>query len=228
ACARAVVAWGNSGLAGPRQRAGLPVPGPPSYTPQAGARRSRLSVAAASGENLLDDLGAVDGDKFVAVVVPEEQAMLVDAERVQDRRGQVVGVNGPFHRGVTDRVGGADDLAAAHPAAGQPHRVTRWRVIAARRRSGVLGCRRAAELAAPDDQRRVEQAAPLQVGQQPGDGPVGLERLRAVVARQVAVGVPAAGPQLHETDAALDHAAGQQAERAELVGFLLADAVEGL
>ena len=65
-----------------------------------------------------------------------------------------------------DGVGGADDLAALDAAAGQPHRKAEVVVIAA---LAALRLRRAAELAAPQNQRRIEQAAPLQVRQQAGD-----------------------------------------------------------
>ena len=55
-------------------------------------------------------------------------------------------------------------------AAGQPHGEAVGVVVAAVR---PLGGRRAAELAAPDHQRVVEQAARLQVVQQAGDRLVG-------------------------------------------------------
>ena len=97
---------------------------------------------------------------------------------------------------------------------------------------GVLGGRLPAELAAPDDQRLVEQAALLQVLEQAGDRLVGVAGVLGVVLDDVAVGVPvvvvvgAAGVELDEAHAALDQPAGQQALAAEVVGLLLVDAVE--
>ena len=66
----------------------------------------------------------------------------------------------------------ADADAALDAAAGQPHREAVGVVVAARA-LGVLGGRLAAELAAPDDQRLVQQAAALQVLEQAGDRLVG-------------------------------------------------------
>ena len=59
-----------------------------------------------------------------------------------------------------------------------------------------LGLGRTAELAAPQDQRAIEQAAALQVLEQAGDGPVGLGGHAQVVLLDVVVGVPlhVAGP----------------------------------
>src|SRR5207244_2425041 len=88
----------------------------------------------------------------------------------------------------------------------------------------ALAHRRPPELAAPHDQRRIEQAAPLQVLEEPGDGFVALLAVAAVVALDVAVGVPlAAGAavELHEADAALDETAGQQTVSPHSLGGLV-------
>ena len=93
-----------------------------------------------------------------------------------------------------------------------------------------LGHRRAAELAAPDDQRLVEQAAALQVLEQAGDRLVHRAAGLGVVRLDVAVGVPlAAGAavELDEADAPLDQPAGQQAEPAGGLGRRVVQAVEG-
>ena len=77
---------------------------------------------------------------------------------------------------------------------------------------------RAAELAAPDDQRLVEQAAGLQVRQQRGDRTVALLGMVAVLG-DVGVVVPGlvvAVIDLDDPDAALDQAAGDQAGVGEL------------
>ena len=54
----------------------------------------------------------------------------------------------------------------------------------------ACGLGRAAELAAPEDERAVEQAAPLQVLEQAGDRLVGLGGHAQVVLLDVVVGVP--------------------------------------
>ena len=68
----------------------------------------------------------------------------------------------------------------------------------------------AAELAAPDHQRAVEQTALLQVGQQAGGGRVDFGGARRQAVFEVLVMIPAAGPHLHEAHAALDEPAGDQ------------------
>ena len=57
----------------------------------------------------------------------------------------------------------------------------------------AFGFRRAAELAAPEHERGVEQAAALQVLEQAGDGLVGLGGHAQVVLLDVARGRPTAG-----------------------------------
>ena len=94
-----------------------------------------------------------------------------------------------LHGGAAQLVGLADADAALDAAAGQPHREAVGVVVAAGA-LGVLGRRLPAELAAPDDQRRVEQAALLQVLEQPGDRLVGLAGVLVVVLDQVACGRP--------------------------------------
>ena len=97
---------------------------------------------------------------------------------------------------------------------------------------GVFGRRLAAELAPPDDQRALQQAALLQVFDQSGNRLVRRARMIAVVLDQIAVGIPvgvvvvAAGVNLHEPHAALDQPASQQASPAEILGALVVQAVE--
>ena len=78
--------------------------------------------------------------------------------------------------------------------------------------------RRSAELAAPDNERLVQQAASFQVFEQPGDGTIGFAAMFAVVLFDLAMGVPLAsgtGIELHETHASLHQPSGQQAVLAE-------------
>src|SRR5439155_21571832 len=94
----------------------------------------------------------------------------------------------PVHRSpVAEVVGGAVGLPAADAAARQPDAEAVGVVVAA---VLALGARRAAELAAPEYQRAVQQAAPLQVGPQPGDRPVGLQAAVARAGGVVVVRVP--------------------------------------
>src|SRR5262249_4777893 len=58
---------------------------------------------------------------------------------------------------------------------------------------GPLGTRCAAELGGPDDDRLLEQPAPLQVGQEPGDRAVHLGAERRMIRAQAGMRVPGAG-----------------------------------
>ena len=78
---------------------------------------------------------------------------------------------------------------------------------------------RAAELAAPDDERAVEESPLLEIGQEASGRLVGVVALRADVARQIVVLVPAAMQDLHGADAALDKPAGQQSAGCECAGL---------
>ena len=86
---------------------------------------------------------------------------------------QVLDVEAVLDGGAAEFVGLADADAALDAAAGHPHREAVGVVVAAGA-LGVLGGRLPAELAAPDDERLVEQAAPLEVLEQAGDRLVGV------------------------------------------------------
>src|SRR5215510_4333156 len=89
---------------------------------------------------------------------------------MQDRRVDVVDVRPFFNRAQPDLIRGADDLSAFDTAAGHPHRETPGVVVAP---VAFLVEWRAAEFTAPYDQRRIEQSARLQIGQQSGDWLIG-------------------------------------------------------
>lgn len=100
-----------------------------------------------------------------------EEAMRVNAQQVEDRRGQVLRALRARRRVAADAVARADDLPTAHPATRQrdgeamPPVVTPAAAV-------VLG--RAPELAHRHDERFVEQTALVQVREQRGIG--GVER----------------------------------------------------
>ena len=123
-------------------------------------------------------------------------------------------------------VGAADGLAAFDAAAGHPHREAGRVMVAA---VALLGHRGAAEFAAPDDERVLEEAAGLEVLEQARDGFVHRGAQAGVVALDLRVGVPlraGAVVDLHEAHAALDHAAGEEAEPAHALGRLVVETVE--
>ena len=109
-------------------------------------------------------------------------------------------------------VGLADRQAAAEAAAGEGHAEALGPVVAA---AGEVHLGRPAELAAADDDRPVEQAAPGQVAQEGGEGRVELLGAVAVDLVVVDVRVPAAERHLDAADADLDEPAGGEAAAAE-------------
>src|SRR5262249_24498397 len=126
---------------------------------------------------------------------------------------EVVDVDGVLNDVVAVVVGLAVDDARLDAAAGQPEGEAAAVVVAAVVVPGqpTLAVDGAAELAAPDHQRVVEQPAPLHVHHQRRRRPVDVAALAADLSGQAAVLVPAAVEQLHKADPALDHAPGQQA-----------------
>ena len=165
---------------------------------------------------------------------------MVEAQEVQDRGVQVVNVDLVFDGLEAELVGRAVDVAALDAAAGQPHREAVVVMVAAvhlaliRARSRQLDGRRAAELAAPDDQRVVEHPALFQILQEGADGLVALPAQLAMTGLEVVVIVPGLSltvPELDEPHAPLQQPpCGQErsgvnarAVKGADVGGLLAD-----
>ena len=90
---------------------------------------------------------------------------MVEAQELQDRGVEVADVDGVFDDVVGEVVGFAVDRAAFDAAAGHPHGEAAGVMVAAVVffAEAALGVDRAAELAAPDDERVVEQAALLEI-----------------------------------------------------------------
>ena len=151
---------------------------------------------------------------------------MVETEDPQDRGVEIVDVHPVVHGVESQFVGGADRDPPRNPATRHPHRESRGIVVAA---VPLLAHRGAAELPTPDDERRVEQPALPQVGEQPGDRPIHLPAQLAMVLLDVGVGIPlAAGTvvELDEAHPALHQAPGQEAGAAERGGDVVVEPVE--
>src|SRR5262249_36951526 len=114
-------------------------------------------------QNPFDHPPAVDRRPFVAAVVRVDQLLVVEAEAVQEGGVEVVDVGGLINGVEADLVGSTVGDAALDPTPGHPGREAPGVVVAA---VAALAHGRAAEFAAPDHERAVEQAAALQVFQQ--------------------------------------------------------------
>ena len=130
------------------------------------------------------------GEPLVAAVAGEGEALVVEAEQVQNRGMQVGDMAAVGDGVVAEVVGGAVGLAALDAAAGEPDAEAIGVVVAA---VLALGARGPAELATPDDERLVEQPALLQIGEQAGDRQVGLLAASAGAGGVVARACPRAG-----------------------------------
>src|SRR5690242_20681944 len=91
------------------------------------------------------------------------QPMLIQTQLVEDRRVDVPEVVRRLHGAEADGVGRSDDLPALDATAGHPHREAQIVVIAT---AAGLTLRRASELAAPENERAVQQTPTLQVFEQ--------------------------------------------------------------
>src|ERR1043166_6126478 len=108
------------------------------------------------------------GQPEIAAGVAIREALVIETKQPQDRGLQIMHVHLRLDCLKAERVGGAVDHAAADAAAGEPGRVAPVIVIATVDAARICAWRRqlhgwrAAELAAPYDQRVVEHAALLE------------------------------------------------------------------
>src|SRR6266542_4519252 len=115
-------------------------------------------------QEALEDVAMHIGQAVVPTLEPESKPRVVQAEQVQQRGVQVVDMHWIGHHVETKIVGLPVDVARLHAAAGQPEAITAVVVVAAV--VAALHHRRPAELAAPDNERIVQQPARLQLGHQ--------------------------------------------------------------
>ena len=136
----------------------------------------------------------------------------------------VVHVDLVFHRVISPVIRGAVGHAAFDAPSGHPHaegvRIVITPVVA-------LGGGGAAKLAAPPNERVLEQSPLLQVGQQSGDRSVNFHRVLGVIGLEIAVLVPFVTVRdLNEPHAPFGTASGDQALPAEVIRRIFIDAVE--
>ena len=121
-------------------------------------------VVAPSGEDAIDRMGRDDSrEPPVQAAVGIRERLVIQPHEVQDRRVHVADVVAVHHGLGTDLVR-LSVRPGAHAGAREPHREALRVVVAAARvrdleLAGELAHGLAPELAAPDDERLVEQAA---------------------------------------------------------------------
>jgi hypothetical protein len=124
---------------------------------------------------MADDIPEHVGKPEVPALKAVRQFRMVEAHQVQDGGLQVVHVHRVFGDVVAEFVGGSERKAALDASAGHPDR-ERVRVVVTPEELGVVAGLvhgRAAKLAAPDDERIVEEAPLFEVLDERRGGPVG-------------------------------------------------------
>jgi hypothetical protein len=153
------------------------------------------------------------GQAVVPALEAISQTLVVDAELVQDRGLQVVDVHGVFGRAVTKVIRCPIGNARLDATTRHPHgKATRMMVATVDfRGTRALGEYRTPELAAPDDQGIVEEAALLEVLEQASGWSVDVVAHQRQVPGDVSVMIPTDVIKLNERNAAFGHATGEQA-----------------
>ena len=176
------------------------------------ARSGRVGRPIGSSQDAVHDLAVDVGQAILPTLVAESEAFVVDAAKVKDRRLHVVDVDRVLRDVPAVLVGLAVHVTGLDAAAGEPPRVGPAEVVTAARLLRVtLAERGPAELAAPDHERVFEHAALLEVADERGRGPLGVDALLFELREQVVVLVPTRVHELHEAHPVLEQPAGDQA-----------------
>ena len=130
---------------------------------------------------------------------------MIEAEQGQDRGVQIVDVDLVFDGGDAELVGRAIDHSATDSATGQDRSEGFGVVIAARIVVAIpIADGFTPKLAAPNDQRAIEKMPLLQIGNECGKRLIDFLCPFRQTLFNVLVMVPAAGPNLDESDAAFN------------------------
>jgi len=152
------------------------------------------------------------GESEVTALEPIGELRVVDAQSVEERGVEVVDVDRVFHDVVTVIVGFPVHVTGFDSGTGDPIGEATSVVVATVVGLGqlALAIDGAAELSAPDHEGILEKSPLLEVSNECGAGLVDVAALTANLAGEIAVLIPAAVHELHEADAAFDHAPGEQ------------------
>src|SRR6267142_1992862 len=144
--------------------------------------------------SLTDDLRnqvAVNiGQAHIAAIEPIRKFRVIQAQQVQHAGVQVVDGHYLLFRLQAEFVAGSNHLSTLDARASHPYGHGAGVMVAA---DAALRDWHSAELTVPYDQCRIQQAPRLQVGEQPGDGPVGFGSMERVVGFHIHMRVPRFG-----------------------------------
>src|SRR6185312_7819947 len=159
-------------------------------------------------EKLFDNVSGDVGQTEIAALETVRELGVIETEAIENRRVEVMDVDLVLDDVEAEVVAFADRNAGLDAAPRHPHREG-VRVMVATVVT-ALDHRRTAEFPAPDHERAVQHSALLEVLNQRGGGLVGIDAIFLDVVDKVRVLVPGFVIELHETDTALDQAAGEQ------------------
>src|SRR6185503_17196630 len=170
------------------------------------------------------------GDAFLLAIVMVEELRVVEPEQMQQCCVIIIRTHRIHDRLVSELVGFAVGHAALEAATGDPGAEALSVMVAASLLgfAMILSDRQSANLAAPMNNRRVQEAARLEVHHKRGGRLIGLAAARGQVALDALVGVPdlPVDEQLHETHTAFDEAASDETARAVFAGGGIIEAVK--
>ena len=128
----------------------------------------------------------------------DRKSLVINTHQMQDSGIQIANM----HRILNDVVAKIIRLAAAYAAAGEPHAVAFWMMVAPIFFSleCPLAVNRAPELTAPNEQRIVQQAATLEVLDQSPSRLINFLGLPANILGQITVMIPAAVKDLYKIE----------------------------
>src|SRR5262245_41279988 len=138
-------------------------------------------------QKLLNDMGRLDaGEPLIEAQMAYGEALVIEPQKLQDRRVPVAQMNGVFDDVIREVVGLAVNHAAFDAAAAHPDRKAPRVMVASVILLGepALRINRPAKFAAPNDQRLVQQPALLQILHQAVTGLINVAALIGQAARE--------------------------------------------
>jgi len=154
-----------------------------------------------SPDRAFDQFAVHVGEPVIAPARAEGQSPVIHPHLMQHRGVQVMHPTNLVHRTVAELIRGTDDGATTNPTAGHPHRESERIVITT---VGSLGKGSPPEFSGPHEQRRIQQAAPLEIQDQRRNGLIDRTGIGLMTGLQVAVLIPAVtnGPRASDLDEA--------------------------
>ena len=142
--------------------------------------------------NQVFDNGATElAELLEAAGMIKGKLVVVEAEKSQQRNVEIADVGFAFNCGHSKFIGGTNRVTSVAAATGQPNCHCVWVMIATVGRAAAHSVvRRAAKLAAPDDERAFEQTAMLEIRNERGDGLIDAAHEIAVGALDVVMAIP--------------------------------------